>query len=448
MRALHNFPISGLKLDPDLVKALGMIKYAAAWGNFSMGLLAEPVGEAIMEAAEAVINGELPDEFPLDPIQGGAGTSANMNANEVIANKAIEILGGKKGDYHFVSPNTHVNMSQSTNDVFPTAIRIACLIKSSRLTEATQELMKALRQKEKEFDGILKMGRTQLQDAVPVRLGQEFGAWAQAVQRSSHRLAIAEQNLQEINLGGTAIGTALNADPGYIEQAVKNLARVSGFNLRKAENLIDATQHADVFAEAADALKAFALVLGKIANDLRLLSSGPKCGFKEINLPEVQPGSSIMPYKVNPVIPEVVNQVVFQVVGNNVTISMAVEAGQLELNAMEPIIAFNLFQSYDLMTNVIQVFTQRCMRGITANKEICRKMVEHSIGIVTALNPHIGYENSCSIAEEAYQTGKSVREVILNRGLLSAKELDVILKPKEMTEPGIAGKELLKEKIS
>jgi aspartate ammonia-lyase len=449
-RALDNFPITGLKLDRDLVRAMGMIKYAAAKANMELGLLPQPIGKAVMEASLAVMNGELDDEFPIDPIQGGAGTSANMNANEVIANKAAEILGGKKGDYHLVSPNTHVNMAQSTNDVFPTSIRLASLAKAKRLVKVTEDLVKALREKEEEFDGILKMGRTQLQDAVPIRLGQEFGAWAQAVERGKRRINNAVQNLSTINLGGTAIGTALNADPAYIEKAVRYLSQISGYKLTSAENLIDATQNADVFAEVSDSLKTFALTLSKIANDLRLLSSGPKCGLKEINLPEVQPGSSIMPYKVNPVIPEVVNQVAFQVVGNNVTISMAVEAGQLELNVMEPVLAFNLFLSFDIMTNAIQVFRTKCIEGITANEEICRAMVERSIGVVTALNPHIGYENSCSIAKEAFKTGKSVKQVCLERGILSEEQLNLILDPKEMTEPGIAGKELLKagEKIS
>lgn len=447
-RALENFPITGLKLDQDLVKALGMVKYAAAQANLELGLLPKYIGEAIMEASQAVINGELNDEFPIDPIQGGAGTSANMNANEVIANKAAEILGGARGVYKLVSPNTHVNMAQSTNDVIPTAIRLAGLVKADRLEAAARDLIKALREKEKEFDHVIKMGRTQLQDAVPIRLGQEFGAWAFAVERSLKRTLNSVNGFRKINLGGTAIGTALNADPAYMEKVVKELARVSGYDLIKAENLIDATQNADAFAAVADVLKTFALALSKIANDLRLLSSGPKCGLKEINLPEVQPGSSIMPYKVNPVIPEVVNQVAFQVVGNNITITMAVEAGQLELNVMEPVIAYNLFQSFDIMTNVIEVFRGKCIEGITANEDICRSMVEKSIGVVTALNPHIGYENSCSIAEEAYKSGRSVKDVCIKRGILSEADINLILQPNEMTEPGIAGRNLLKEKVS
>jgi len=448
MRAMTNFPISGLKLDRDMIRALGMIKLAAARSNMALGLLPKPAGIAIIEACQAVINGELDGEFPLDPIQGGAGTSCNMNANEVIANKAAEILGGQKGDYELLSPNTHVNMSQSTNDVYPTSIKIACLFKAERLIQVNRELVQALRSKAVEFDHIIKMGRTQLQDAVPIRLGQEFAAYAQAVERSNKRIVRACESLKEINMGATAIGTALNAEPKYIELVIKNLSCITGFELKRAENLIDATQNADVFSEVSDVLKTCALVLSKIANDLRLLSSGPKCGLKEINLPEVQPGSSIMPFKVNPVIPEVVNQISFLVVGNDTTISMAVEAGQLELNAMEPIIAFNLFQSFDTMTKGTRTFIDNCITGITANEKICNEMVEKSLGIVTALNPHIGYENSCAIAKEAFYSEKSVREIAAQKSILSSEEIDIILRPMEMTEPGIAGKSLLKKKIS
>ncbi|HHT64408.1 MAG: aspartate ammonia-lyase [Bacillota bacterium] len=449
-RALVNFPITGLKLDEDFVKAMGMVKYAAAEANMALGLLPEKIGKAIMEASLAVVNGELSDEFPVDPIQGGAGTSANMNVNEVIANKAAEILGGNKGDYKLVSPNTHVNMAQSTNDVIPTSIRLAALMKSQKLAKVSEDLVKALRDKEKEFDGILKMGRTHLQDAVPIRLGQEFGAWAQAVERGYRRMVNAANTLLTVNLGATAIGTALNADPEYLKMAVKNLAKISKFNFTLAENLIDATQFTDALAEVSDSLKTYALTLSKIANDLRLLASGPKCGLKEINLPEVQPGSSIMPSKVNPVMAEVVNQVAFQVIGNNLTVSLAVEAGQLELNVMEPVMAYNLFQSFDILSNVLKVFRERCIEGITANVDNCRAMVDRSVGVVTALNPHIGYENACSIAKEAFKTGRSVRDVCLERGILSEEHINIILDPKEMTEPGIAGKELLKvkEKIS
>jgi aspartate ammonia-lyase len=442
-RALLNFPVTGQKLDEDLIHALGMIKYASAKANAELGLLPADIGAAIMEASAAVFHGDLDDEFPIDPIQGGAGTSTNMNANEVIANKALEILGKEKGDYSIVSPNTHVNMAQSTNDVYPTALHVAALIKAGRLQQVGDALARAFRAKEREFDEIVKMARTQLQDAVPIRLGQEFGAWAQVVERRNRRVTNAVKNLIYVNMGGTAVGTALNADPSYIDNVIIYLSETSGYQLVRAENLIDATQNADIFAEVSDALKTFALTLSKIANDLRLLSSGPRCGFQEINLPEMQPGSSIMPYKVNPVIPELVNQVAFQVVGHNITIGMAVEAGQLELNVMEPVIGFNLFRSFDYMTRAIEVFRARCIEGITADEEVCRSTVERSIGIVTALNPYIGYENSCSIAQEAYKTGKSVREVCLSRGILTEEQLNRLMDPKQMTEPRIVGKEVL-----
>lgn len=444
VRALQNFPITGQKLDDDYVKAMGMVKYAAADANMALGYLSKEVGQAVMDASKAVFNGELEDEFPVDPIQGGAGTSANMNVNEVIANKAEEALGGNLGEYKLVSPNSHVNMAQSTNDVIPTSIRLACLNKEERLAKVMADLVKALRDKEKEFDGILKMGRTHLQDAIPIRLGQEFGAYATAVERGARRLNNAVQSLLEVNLGATAIGTALNADPEYIKLAVENLAKVSGYDFKLAGDLVDGTQFTDALAEVADAQKTFVLSLSKIANDLRLMASGPKTGLKEINLPEMQPGSSIMPQKVNPVMAEVVNQVAFQVIGNNLTVSMGVEAGQLELNVMEPVMAFNLFQSFDILTNVLTVFREKCIEGITANADNCEEMVDRSVGVVTALNPHIGYENACDIAGEAFETGKPVRVICVEKGILSQEHVDIILNPKEMTEPGIAGKELLK----
>lgn len=447
VRAIKNFPITGEKLDPDMVKGLGMIKQAAAKANMNAGLLNKQIADAIIEASQAVIDGKLADNFPIDPIQGGAGTSSNMNANEVIANKAAELLGGKKGDYKLVSPNSHVNMSQSTNDVYPTSIRLGCLFKAKKLAEASEMLINALDEKAKEFDNIIKMGRTQLQDAIPVRLGQEFAAYAQAVKRSQKRVDHACECLKEHNMGATAIGTALNAEPQYIELVNKFLSQISGFDLKTAVNLIDATQNTDAFSEVSGALKTYALILSKIANDLRLLSSGPRCGLKEINLPEVQPGSSIMPFKVNPVIPEVVSQVAFQVVGNDATISMGVEAGQMELNAMEPVMSFNLFQSFTIMTNAIKTFVDNCIKGITANEDICKSMVEKSFGTVTALNPHIGYENSCNIAKEVCRTGKTVREVTIEKGFLKEEEVELILRPHEMTEPGIAGKKLLEKKI-
>jgi len=370
-----------------------------------------------------------------------------MNVNEVIANRAIELYGkGNRGDYSVISSLTHVNMSQSTNDAVPTAIKIALLLKTGELLKATERVEKVFREKSKEFDHVLKMGRTQLEDAVPIRLGQEFLAYANATKRSRERIEKAINNLRIVNMGATAIGACLNADPQYISFVIDNLKEMSGFDITLAEDLIDATQNTDVFVEVSSAIKAWAVVLSKISNDLRLMGSGPRCGILEINLPEVQPGSSIMPGKVNPVIPEVVNQVAFQVIGNDLTITLASEAGQLELNVMEPVLAFNLMQSFDIMTNVQNTFVERCVEGITANEERCREYVEKSIGIVTALNPHIGYEKTCLVAKEALKGEKSIREVVLEHKFLDEEKLNIILDPYEMTEAGIAGKELLEKK--
>ncbi|MEM5819266.1 MAG: aspartate ammonia-lyase, partial [Desulfitobacterium hafniense] len=334
-------------------------------------------------------------------IQGGAGTSINLNANEVIANRAIEILGGRKGDYSRVHPNVHVNMAQSTNDVFPTAIRIACLNVADDLLHALNELKSAFQEKAREFDGVIKMGRTHLQDAVPIRLGQEFAAYGQMLERDLRRITEAAKSLHSINMGATAVGTGLNADPIYIEEVSENLRKVTGLPLLRADNLVDATQNTDAFLEVSGALKTLAVNLSKIANDLRLMASGPRTGFGEINLPAMQPGSSIMPGKVNPVMAEVVNQVSFQVQGNDFTIALACGAGQLELNVMEPVVVFNLLQSLDILRNVIKVFKERCVDGITANVERCRDLVENSVGVVTAINPHVGYEVASRIAKEA-----------------------------------------------
>jgi len=447
LRAMENFRITGYKMDNELIKALGIVKKAAAKANMMVGLLDEKRARAIMSASQEVIDGKLNDEFLLDPIQGGAGTSMNMNVNEVIANRAIELYEeGNRGDYSIISSLTHVNMSQSTNDVVPTAIKIALLLKSEKLLKATERVEKIFREKSKEFDHILKMGRTQLEDAVPIRLGQEFLAYANASKRSRERIAKAIENLKIVNMGATAIGTSLNADPQYIIFAIDNLKKISGFDISIAKDLVDATQNTDVYVEVSSVIKAWAVVLSKISNDLRLMGSGPRCGLHEINLPEVQPGSSIMPGKVNPVIPEVVNQVVFQVIGNDLTINLASEAGQLELNVMEPVLAFNLMQTFDIMTNAQNTFVERCLKGITVNEERCREFVEKSIGIVTALNPHIGYEKSCLVAKEALKNNKSIREVVLAHKFMKKKELNEVLDPYEMTEEGIAGKELLEKK--
>ncbi|MDD2422118.1 MAG: aspartate ammonia-lyase [Heliobacteriaceae bacterium] len=442
-RALENFPITGYRLDRALIPAMGIVKKAAALANMEAGLLDERRGQAIVDAAQEVIEGKFNDQFVVDPIQGGAGTSINMNANEVIANRAIEVLGGKLGDYSLISPNSHVNMSQSTNDAFPTALRIALLSKTGNLLQATEEVETALRLKSVQFDDVLKMGRSHLQDAVPVRMGQEFGAYADAINRSIQRLRQARKGLLTVNMGATATGTALNADFTYVDQVIKKLREISGIDLRLAGNLVDATQNTDTFVELSSAMKNLATVLSKIANDLRLMASGPYGGLKEINLPKMQPGSSIMPGKVNPVIPEVVNQVAFQIMGNDLVVTLASEAGQFELNVMEPVMAFNLLHSINILTNVQHIFANRCIRGITANRDHCRKMVESSVCFVTALNPHLGYEMSCAIAKEAMQQGCNVRDIVLEKQLMTEEELDKVLDIYEMTKMGISGKEFL-----
>ncbi|RKD72991.1 aspartate ammonia-lyase [Sinobaca qinghaiensis] len=439
IRAKENFPITGYPPHPELIKAFGYVKKAAALANTEVGVLRENISEAIVQAADEVIEGRFNDQFIVDAIQGGAGTSFNMNANEVIANRAIEILGGEKGQYLMVSPNTHVNMAQSTNDAFPTAIHIASLHLSKGLEESLAELISALETKEKEFDDVIKMGRTHLQDAVPIRLGQEFGAYKRVLGRDLGRIKRAVEHLYEINLGATAVGTGLNAKPEYIVRAAKHLVNLTDMPFVSAENLVDATQNTDAYTELSAALKVHAINLSKIANDLRLMSSGPRTGFNEINLPSRQPGSSIMPGKVNPVMCEVINQISFQVIGNDHTISLASEAGQLELNVMEPVLVFNLLQSLSILQNGLEVFKEYAIDGITANAEHNKDLVERSVGIITAINPHVGYEAASRIAKEAIETGRSVREICLERGILSAEELDEILNAKEMTNPGIAG---------
>ncbi len=437
LRAVENFPITGIPIShfPNLIKALAMVKKAAARANNKLGLLEDDKAEAICKACDEIIDGALHQHFVVDVIQGGAGTSTNMNANEVIANRALEILGHKKGEYKIIHPNNHVNLSQSTNDAYPTAVKLGIIFSLNGLTVALSHLIKAFKVKEHEFADIIKMGRTQLQDAVPMTLGQEFGAYATMLEEDLKIIENAKELLKEINMGGTAIGTGINADPEYPAIVVEELKKISGIDLKLSENLVEATQDTGAFVQLSGVFKRLAVKLSKISNDLRLLSSGPRTGFNEINLPPVQPGSSIMPGKVNPVIPEVVNQVAFQVIGNDLTITFGAEAGQLELNVMEPIITFNLFQSIDIMRNAMITLADKCVIGITANKEVCRWYVENSIGIVTALNPYIGYENSSAIAKEALKTGKSVYELVLEKGLLTKEELDKILSPEEMVKP-------------
>lgn len=446
MRAVENFPITGHPPHPELIRALAAVKKAAAKANAEVGALKRDIAAAIIEAADEVIQGKWMDQFIVDAIQGGAGTSTNMNANEVIANRAIELLGGEKGDYTKVSPNTHVNMAQSTNDAVPSAIRIAILRLADGLCQSLAALYEALLNKEREMDDVIKMGRTHLQDAVPIRLGQEFGAYARAIKRDLDRVRESLCHLYEVNMGATAVGTGLNALPEYIEHAVHFLAEETGLPLKRAEHLVDATQNADHYTQVSSSLKILAINLSKMANDLRLLSSGPLTGLNEINLPARQPGSSIMPGKVNPVMAEVVNQISFQVIGNDHTVSLAAEAGQLELNVMEPVLVYNLLQSLTILDNGIRVFTNYAVEGMTANVERCREQVERSVGIITAINPHVGYETASHIAKQALSTGKSVREICLEEGYMTEEELDAVLDPQEMTEPGIAGQKLLDNK--
>ena len=443
LRAMENFSITGTKLHVQMIHSLARLKKACAITNADAGVLDPQIADAIAKACDLLLAGYYHDQFIVDPIQGGAGTSINMNANEVIANIAIEILGGQKGDYSIVHPNDHVNYGQSTNDVIPTAGKMTTLVLLKDLKKALTALKETFIQKSVEFDSIIKMGRTQLQDAVPIRLGQEFNAYATAVERSIQRIQQAETELYVINMGGTAIGTGLNADFVYFQNIDDTLRAITGFPFIQATDLIDATQNVDCFAAISSTLKNCAISLSKIANDLRLMSSGPRTGFGEINLPAKQNGSSIMPGKVNPVIPEVVSQVAYKVTGNDVTIAMAVEAGQMELNAFEPVIFESLFQSITILTNAATTFADNCISGITANEERCRELVDSSVGVITALCPHIGYTRAAKIAKEALAKEISVKELILRERILTERELNKILNAYGMTQPGISGKELL-----
>lgn len=434
LRAVENFNITGIPIShyPRLVHSLAYIKKAAALANLELGLLPEQIAQAITQACDDILQGELLTEFVVDVIQGGAGTSTNMNANEVIANRALEYLGLSKGRYDIVHPLNHVNLSQSTNDVYPTALRLTLSMKLDGLVVEMQSLQKALAEKGTEFANVIKMGRTQLQDAVPMTLGQEFEAWSVMVGEDICRVGEAQALIREINLGATAIGTGLNAPPNYADLVTARLREISGVPVVQSQNLVEATQDAGAYVQLSGVLKRVAVKLSKISNDLRLLSSGPRAGLGEINLPAMAPGSSIMPGKVNPIIPEVVNQVAFEVIGNDLTVTMAAEAGQLELNAMEPVIAYSLFTSLDMLGRACRTLAERCIGGITANREHCRQMVENSIGLVTALNPLLGYEKTSQIAEEALRTGKSVVEVVLEKGYLTQTELDQVLSPHKM----------------
>ena len=443
LRAAENFHITGLSMHPEIINSLAYIKKAPAITNCEVGIIDKKIANAIVKACDEILEGKFHKDFIVDPIQGGAGTSLNMNANEVIANRAIELLGGQKGDYSIVNPNDHVNCSQSTNDVIPTAGKMTSLRLLKNLKKELRRLYEALSKKADEFDHVIKMGRTQMQDAVPIRLGQEFKAYSVAVMRDINRMDKAMDEMRTLNMGGTAVGTGINADEAYLKRIVPNLVEISGMDFVQAFDLIDATQNLDPFVAVSGAIKACAVTLSKIANDFRLMSSGPRAGFGEINLPAKQNGSSIMPGKVNPVIPEVVNQVAFNVIGNDVTITMAAEAGQLELNAFEPIVFYCMFQSIDTMAYAVQTFVENCVSGITANETRCRYLVENSVGVITAICPHVGYQKAADIAKQAIKTGESVRDLILKEGLLTEDELNEIMDPVNMTEPGISGKELL-----
>jgi aspartate ammonia-lyase len=438
LRALENFPISKIPIStyPNLIKALACVKQACALANHELGLLDDEKSNAIIESCKEIIDGKLNDQFVVDVIQGGAGTSTNMNANEVIANRALELLGYERGDYKKLHPLEDVNMSQSTNDVYPTAVKVALRFKIDELIAGMDVLRLAFAEKAEEFKDILKMGRTQLQDAVPMTLGQEFSTYAVMLEEDQQRLREAALLIQEINLGATAIGTGINAHPGYAALARKHLSAVTGIQYITASNLVEATQDAGSFVQLSGVLKRVAVKLSKVCNDLRLLSSGPRTGLGEINLPAVQAGSSIMPGKVNPVIPEVVNQIAFMVIGNDVTVSFAAEGGQLQLNAFEPIIARSLFDSLVYLRQGCVTLAERCVKGITANRDHLTDLLNHSIGIVTALNPLIGYENATAVAKEAHDTGKGVAEIVLARGLLTKEQLDEVLRPENLTQPG------------
>ena len=437
LRCIENFDISRQLLSnyPQYVKALGIVKMGAILANHEIGLVDENIKDAIVEACKELMEGKHLEQFPIDMIQGGAGTSVNMNANEVIANRALEIMGKQRGQYEFCSPNDHVNMAQSTNDAYPSAMHIGLYITHFEVREALEKLIASFEEKEKEFSGIIKMGRTQLQDAVPMTLGQSFGAFASAMKHELRRLDKASRELLYINMGATAIGTGITSEPGYAEACIYHIRKITGWDLKLAYNLIEATHDTSCMVAYSSALKSIAIRLSKICNDLRFLSSGPRTGIAEINLPPKQPGSSIMPGKVNPVIPEVVNQICFKVIGNDLTITLASEAAQLELNVMEPVLVHSLTESCIWMTRGFDTLRVECIEGITANPEHCRDMVEHSIGIVTALKPYIGYALSTEIAKEALETGGSVYNLVLEKNILTKEQLDKILDPKHMIRP-------------
>lgn len=437
LRGIENFEISKFHLNeyPLFIKGLAITKMGAARANYELGLLTKQQADAIEQACREIIDGKYHDQFPVDMIQGGAGTTTNMNANEVIANRALEIMGHKRGEYTYCSPNDHVNCSQSTNDAYPTAIHIGMYFSHLRYMEHFEKLIESFERKGKEFASILKIGRTQLEDAVPMTLGQTFSGFAAILRDEIKHLNEAANDFLTINMGATAIGTGICAEPGYAEKCVAALAEITGWDIKLSDNLVGATSDTSCLVGYASALKRVAVKVNKICNDLRLLASGPRCGLGEFNLPAMQPGSSIMPGKVNPVIPEVMNQICYKVIGNELCVTMAGEAAQMELNAMEPVMAQCDFESVDLMINGFDTLRTRCVDGITANADRCREEVRNSICIVTALNPVIGYKNSTKIAKEALETGKSVYDLVLEHGILTQKDLDTILAPENMIKP-------------
>ncbi|MBD5358567.1 MAG: aspartate ammonia-lyase [Bacteroides sp.] len=437
LRGIENFEISKFHLNeyPAFIKGLAITKLAACRANHSLGLLTDEQASAIEQACKEIMDGQHHDQFPVDMIQGGAGTTTNMNANEVIANRALEIMGHKRGEYQFCSPNDHVNCAQSTNDAYPTAIHIGMYFSHLRYIEHFEELIKSFEKKGEEFKNIIKMGRTQLEDAVPMTLGQTFSGFAAILRDEIKHLNEAADDFLTVNMGATAIGTGICAEPGYAEKCVEDLREITGWDIKLSGNLVGATSDTSCLVGYASALKRVAVKMNKICNDLRLLASGPRCGFGEFNLPAMQPGSSIMPGKVNPVIPEVMNQICYKVIGNELCVTMAGEAAQMELNAMEPVMAQCDFESVDIMINGFDTLRTRCIDGITANEEHCRTYVHNSIGVVTALNPVIGYKNSTKIAKEAMATGRSVYELVLEHGILTKEDLDTILAPENMIKP-------------
>ncbi|MBK5721218.1 aspartate ammonia-lyase [Dysgonomonas sp. Marseille-P4677] len=434
-RAIDNFQISGVKLShfPEFIKALAYVKWAAAETNCQLGALDSKVSNAIIEACKKIIAGEYLNQFPSDMLQGGAGTSTNMNINEVVANIALEIMGHGKAEYSYCSPYDHVNLSQSTNDAYPTGVKLGILFYNAKLENTLKDLVESIKNKGQELKHVITMGRTHLQDAIPMTLGQEFDAYAATLEKEIDYLKQNADQCLEINMGATAVGTGLNAIPGYDKLCAEILSNLTGLKFTHAANLVEATSNTGSFVAYSSALKRLAIKLSKICNDLRILTSGPRCGMYEINLPPRQAGSSIMPGKVNPVIAEVTSQTCFKVIGNDLAVMMASEAGQLQLNVMEPVMAFSILESQNLLTNVMTCLRKNCIEGITANEEHCKQLVQNSIGIVTALNPYIGYENSTTIAQEALATGQSVYDLVLKKNVLSKEELDRILNPENMT---------------